>query len=76
VDKQRLLELAGITEAKYDGDFLGTVSNSFAVESRDTANMIAHVLRRPKIGWHTDVKEEGNMYRVTLTINVNRDNLQ
>lgn len=76
MDKQRLLELAGITEAKYYDDFLGTVSNSFATSNEEMAHEIAYLLRRPEKGWHTNVKKEGDMFRVTLTINVNKDSLE
>jgi len=78
MDRQRLLELAGITEAKYDeGQHLGTLENSFSVgENKEDAYRLASYLRRPPIGWHTNVKVVDGEYVVTLTINVDSKNLR
>lgn len=83
MDKQRLLELAGIVEAGYDQPHLGTIEHSFTVQDRVDAYRLASYLQFPDIGWHAKVSSGGNdragrlgEYTVTVVINVHRDNLK
>ena len=82
MDKERLLELAGIVEAKYDQPYLGTIEHSFAVQDRNDAYKLAHLLQFPKIGWHAKVTSDDGRagqlgeYTVTVVINLHRDNIK
>ncbi len=83
MDKERLLELAGIVEAEYDQPHLGTIEHSFAVQDRVDAYRLASYLQFPKIGWHAKVSSSGDdrtgqlgEYTVTVVINLHRDNIK
>ena len=64
MDKQRLMELAGISEAEMDNT--GQLHHEFEVGDQDQAERIALMIRNPVKGWHANARNGV----VKITVNV------
>ncbi len=75
MNKQRLLELAGINEVGYQSGNIGQVSRTFFVPLKEDAYRLADLIHSPPHGWHSKVESglDGN-WHVTITVNVDPKN--
>ncbi len=75
MNKQRLLELAGITEAGYQTGPTGQIEHTFPVPLKDDAYRLASFIHDPRRGWHSRVESgEDGQWHVTIVVNVDPKN--